>query len=139
MEGPLPFGAKPIEKVSPAEYEHLVDFDPRNSARVLAQPLNTAGRPLAIIGFGADTGFTLFLNNLIGVTDRDLDGKPKHVGYTYVTHPGASGSPVFDIETGDLVAVHTKKLSVGEGSYIGEGVSIVSVIAAIQKDLNQPN
>jgi hypothetical protein len=42
---------------------------------------------------------------------------------------------VFDIETGDLVAIHL--LGMPERQ-IGGGTSIVSVIAAIRKDLDNP-
>ena len=80
-------------------------------------------------------GFALFLNNLVGVLETNPDGKPLRLAYTYVTEPGASGSPVFDIDTGDLVAIH----ELGRPEHrIGAGTSIVSVIAAIRKDLGTP-
>jgi hypothetical protein len=74
--------------------------------------------------------FALFLNNLIGVLNRDPEGKPLNLGYTQATQAGAAGAPVFDVDTGELVAIH--HLSKDK---VGVGVSIVSVIAAIGKDL----
>jgi hypothetical protein len=144
IKGSLPFGAKPIEKVRRQEFEHLPDFDPRNSVSGPEGTDRSLARPLATIGLGAQgrsageesAGFALFLNNLVGVKDRDPDGKPLHLWYTYVTQPGASGSPVFDIETGDLVAIHLLAVPADK---LGAGVSIVSVIAAINRDLGQPN
>jgi hypothetical protein len=133
IKGALPFGARPIEKVRNQEFENLPQLDPNSTSATIEV---TTSRPLAIIGFGGmNAGFALFLNNLVGVLESDPDGKPLRLAYTYVTEPGASGSPVFDIETGDLVAIH----ELGRPEHrIGAGTSIVSVIAAIRKDLGTP-
>jgi hypothetical protein len=55
-------------------------------------------------------GFALFLNNLIGVFNRDSAGKPVNLAYTDAAQGGSSGSPVFDVDTGELVAIHHLKL-----------------------------
>jgi hypothetical protein len=134
IKEPLPFGAKPIERVRVQEFEDLPDFDPSKS-----DTRKTFSRPMAIIGYGGmaepgeeQAGFALFLNNLIGVVNRDPEGKPLNLGYTEAAQPGAGGSPVFDVDTGELVAVHHLGMSKNK---VGVGVSIVSVIAAIRKDL----
>jgi TIR domain/Trypsin-like peptidase domain len=140
IKGTLPFGAKPIEKVRGQEFENLPDLDPRSLASTSVVTHKTFTRPLAMIGVGAmgdttneeKTGFALFLNNLLGVFNRDSDGKPLNLAYTDAAQGGTSGSPVFDVETGELVAIHHLGLSNGA---VGAGVSIVSVIAAIAKDL----
>lgn len=72
----------------------------------------------------------------MGVLESDPDGKPLRLAYTYVTEPGASGSPVCDIETGDLVAIHELRMP---DRQIGGSTSVVSLIAAIKKDLDKPN
>lgn len=133
IKGALPFGARPIDKVRNQDFENLQHLDLKSiSAKIEV----TTGRPLATIGFGGmNAGFTLFLNNLVGVLESDPDGKPLRLAYTHVTEPGASGSPVFDIETGDLVAIHELGMP---DRQIGGGTSIVSVIAAIRKDLDKP-
>ena len=94
-------------------------------------------RPLATIGFGAvGAGFALFLNQLVGIHETSRQGRPLHLAYTYVTEGGLSGSPVFDIETGELVAVHQSRLDAG---HLGLGASIANVVAAIEADLGKPN
>jgi hypothetical protein len=133
IKGALPFGARPIEKVRNQEFENLQHLDQKSTSAKIEV---TTGQPLATIGFGGmNAGFALFLNNLIGVWEDDPDGKPLRLAYTHVTEPGASGSPVFDIETGDLVAIHELGMP---DRQIGGGTSIVSVIAAIRKDLDKP-
>jgi hypothetical protein len=120
----LPFGAKPIDKVK------RQDFSPFGFG-LGAKDEAKSRRPLAIVGFGAGrpedraAGFALFLNTLVGAA-----GSPIYLIYTHVTQPGASGAPVFDIETGEVVAIH--HLAHGDTA---EGVSIASVIAAIEKAL----
>jgi hypothetical protein len=134
IKGALPFGARPVEKVRNQEFENLQHLDPNDTSAKIEM---TTGQPLAIIGFGGiHAGFALFLNNLVGVLESDPDGKPLRLAYTYVSEPGVSGSPVFDIETGDLVAIH--ELRWPANSQIGGGTSIASVIAAIRKDLDKP-
>jgi len=131
IKGALPFGAKPIEKVRNKEFENLHHLD-----RLSTTTNVTAGRPLATIGFGGvNAGFALFLNNLVGVLESDPDGKPLRLAYTHVTEPGAAGAPVFDIETGEIVAIHELGF---QDRQIGGGTSIVSVIAAIRKDMDKP-
>jgi len=131
IKGALPFGARPIEKVRIQEFENLQHLNARSTSANV-----TVGRPLATIGFGGkNAGFALFLNNLVGVFETDPDGKPLLLAYTHVTEPGASGSPVFDIETGDLVAIHMYGFA---DRQIGAGTSMVSVIAAIRKDMDKP-
>jgi hypothetical protein len=143
IKGSLPFGAKPIEKVRHEEFDSLQEPLPNNATPNSIGKDRLQPRPLAIIGFGAGrptllgtpesaTGFALFLNTLVGVEDRDPEGKPLHLAYTSVTQPGVAGAPVFDIETGELVAIHqSNNLS----KKIAAGVSIARVIAAIKKDL----
>jgi hypothetical protein len=136
IKGALPFGARPIEKVRNQEFENLQHLDPKGTSAKIEM---TTGQPLATIGFGGiNAGFALFLNNLVGVLESDPDGKPLRLAYTYVTEPGASGSPVFDIETGDLVAIHELHELGWPDRQIGGGTSIVSVIAAIREDLDKP-
>jgi hypothetical protein len=134
IKGALPFGAKPIEQVRPQDFEHLPDFDPDKLPSISDAIHKSSARPLAIIGFGGEAGFALFMNNLVGVLSRDSDGKALNLGYTDVTEGGTSGSPVFDVKTGDLVAID----HLGLANKIAAGVSIVSVIAAIRKDLGKP-
>jgi hypothetical protein len=129
----LPFGARPIEKVRNQEFENLQHLDQTDTSAKIEM---TTGQPLATIGFGGiHAGFALFLNNLVGVLETNPDGKPLRLAYTYVTEPGASGSPVFDIDTGDLVAIHELGWP---DRQIGGGTAIASVIAAIRKDLDKP-
>src|SRR5262249_5835036 len=133
IKGALPFGARPIEKVRNREFENLPHVDPKSTSAKIEV---TTGRPLATIGFGGmSAGFARFLNNLVVVRESERGGKRLPSAYTYVTEPGASGSPVFDIETGDLVAIHELRVP---DRQMGGGTSIVSVIAAIRKDLGKP-
>jgi hypothetical protein len=89
IKDPLPFGAKPIERVRVHEFEDLPDFDPSKPPTASTATHKTFTRPMAIVGFGAyaepgeeEAGFALFLNNLIGVLNRDPEGKPLNLGYT---------------------------------------------------------
>jgi Trypsin-like peptidase domain len=141
ISGPLPFGAKPIDNVRTEEFEGLTDLDPYKPPNP-SQVSHKSSVHLAMIGFGGvgnsedeeKTGFALFLYNLVGVASRDSDGRA-FLAYTDAGQGGTSGSPVFDVETGELVAVHHMKLPNG----FGAGISIPSVIAAIKKDLGPPS
>jgi S1-C subfamily serine protease len=142
IKGPLPFGAKPIEKVRAREFEDLPDLDPTKLLSALKGTLKAPTRPLAMIGYGErvnpeeeSAGFALFLTNLIGVLNRDPEGKPLNLGYTEAAQPGSSGSPVFDVDTGELVAIQHAGIREAK---VEVGTSIVSVIAAIEKDLGPP-
>ncbi len=91
----------------------------------------TGLRALATVGFGSGTGFSLYLNHLVGATDMT---RSRFLLYTHVTQPGASGAPVFDVETGELVAVHQNAY---RDSGLGSGISIPTLIAAIEADLEE--
>jgi hypothetical protein len=140
IKGPLPFGAKPIDKVRHSEWESLPYIDTKAPDGGPGPDDLKPVRALASVGFAAgEVGFAIFLNNLLGVITKDDNGMPLQLGYTYVTQPGASGSPVFDVETGELVAVHELGSRPEQKVRTGGGISIVAAIAAIEADLGKPS
>lgn len=135
IKGPLPFAAKPIERVRTTRFEGL-----REAAAALPPDAGgSLGRALATVGYGAiSSGFALFLHNLSGWTGRDPQGRPLRLRYSHVTEGGAGGAPVFDVETGELVAVHQSGMFAGgPGARVGEGAAMDTVVAAIRADLTR--
>jgi hypothetical protein len=141
IAGPLPFGVKPITRVQatmPADLRLLTDKEAPGVADITYRsPL----RELSIVGFGVSVGFSVFLNKLVGKVEHDSiaegsDLKRTEFAYTHATEAGAAGSPVFDIATGELVAVHQWGGSIAAKFSLGRGIAMVSAKAAIARDLS---
>jgi V8-like Glu-specific endopeptidase len=59
------------------------------------------------------------------------------LAYTYVTLPGAGGSPIFDAATGDLIGIHHSgypcpNQAIPQNRCAGLGVSITRIVEAIR-------
>lgn len=138
IKSPLPFGARPIEAVWSSPLDFLEALDRKNSEAVLAVIAKGNARTLATLGLLVQSGFSLIINHLLGTADATASAEPLELVYTYATGPAATGSPVFDIETGALICVHlagigaSSKFKAGVGT--GSGVSIRRLIAAIKAD-----
>ena len=130
VAGPLPFAARPIERVRTTAFDGLPHLPPGDRRR--QQPL--PGRGLATVAHGGvSIGYGLLLHRLVGWEETSAQERPLRLVYTHVTEPGASGAPVFDIETGELVAIHQHRS--GPGEKLGSGASLDAVKAAIESDL----
>lgn len=140
IDGPLPFGVKPISRVQAALPEDLRVLTAQEAPGVADIAYRSPLRELSIVGFGASVGFSVFLNKLVGKVEHDpieagADMKRTELAYTHATEGGAAGAPVFDIATGELVAVHQLGGFIGAKFPLGRGISMASAKAAIARDL----
>ncbi|MEM8919808.1 MAG: toll/interleukin-1 receptor domain-containing protein, partial [Pseudomonadota bacterium] len=125
LETPPPFGARFVS----AEEVDCAAFNAKQ-----AEP--TKARPLAMYGVGntlvrGDDAVTLFMSELRDGTN------PYQVSYTHSTTLGSAGAPVFDIETGSLLAVHIGSAPDRDtpGRRTGFGIALPIVLNDVRMDL----
>ena len=121
IKGDLPFGAIPVSHLARRDLSSLPIADPGGPSG-----LQSRGS-LMILGFigvgdASERGFQIGITQLLGRAVPS-PGASAAVGlvYTYVTGPGASGAPVFDADTGELVGVHVRSGKAGPPD-LAEGI-----------------
>jgi cytochrome c-type biogenesis protein CcmH/NrfG len=83
---------------------------------------------VAVLQWTAQDGFALGFGHGINKPSTDGDNR---MYYTYVTGPGASGAPVFDTNSGNVVCVHVGSVP-GPPRLVGFCTSISKIVAAIR-------
>lgn len=141
IDGPLPFGVKPITRVQASLPEDLRKLSASESFGLPDIAYRAPLRELSIVGFGYSVGFSVFLNKLAGIVEYEqiaesIPDKRIALAYTHATEGGAAGAPVFDIATGELVAIHQMGGNKSAAFPLARGISLVSVKAAIARDLS---
>lgn len=160
LAGDLPPGLAPVDDLleSPAFFDNLPRLGQSDFPSLFDENLvlkdARATRPIVLVGnIAARTEMTLSISHLIARLGGPVDGSPRSgfanvpaspsvsdasdVLYTYVTMPGASGSPVFDAQTGKLIGIHLVGLpcraDVGQDRRCAGGaVSIPRIVMALK-------
>jgi hypothetical protein len=120
LASPPPQGARPILEA---------DIDCSDPFGLLAadRPNAGAGKWVATFGVHAGTSMqagdqpaTLYISKLINRDD------PRLIRYDHATDLGATGAPVFDLESGKIFAIHVSSIgdSSRPGRRVGLGVSL---------------
>lgn len=141
VKSSLPFGAIPISNVTESPISSLV-FDPE---AVLTE--NATKTSLAMIGYvgtGPSVGFQLSIMQPLRSTEIHTEmvgGISPIIGsrlsYTYASGPGASGSPVFDANTGELLCMHRSGFPGDSSVPYGECTWLGDLKKAIQANLRR--
>jgi len=143
IAGKLPSGAVVIANLSNEppvlqKIRHLTKndeiglFDQRD---VLKNPGNA--RPIVFVGNNEGRAeLTVMIGHLLGDVSAIYDHEPEafhyDLLYTHATLPGASGSPIFDAATGDLIGIHLAgQLCSSGNACMGRGVSMPRILAEI--------
>ena len=63
---------------------------------------------IAVLHWTEAEGFVLGLGHVLGQPSDRQEPFPSELRYTHVTGPGASGAPVFSMETAELVCLHQR-------------------------------
>ncbi len=84
---------------------------------------------LSTLGWTGQEGFFLGFHRFLKSTEKTLE-------YLHVSGGGASGSPVFDANTGELICVHKRGGFIDEQSnhVLGECTKMSSIIEAIRNE-----
>ena len=129
LAGPPPFGALSVDAaaVSCDGFETLA-WD----GVITLEP----GRAIALYGIGnevdrGEDAITLFVSTL---TDTE---RPRELLYEHSTTLGSAGAPVFDLETGQVFAVHIGSFpgADGAGRRTGFGMALPLILDEIRMDL----
>lgn len=126
LDGPPPFAARPLlqEDVACA------------ALRGPDEPANTPGRPLALYGIGdaaaGGQSVTLFVSSL------EDAGDPYRIFYEHSTTLGASGAPVFDLTSGQVVAVHlgSERSAAPGAPRRGFGIALALILEGIRQEID---
>ena len=125
LDGAPPFGGRPLLKEDVA----------CSPLRGPDEPANAAGRQLALYGIGdaaaGGQSVTLFISAL------EAAGDPYHVTYEHSTTLGSSGAPVFDLTSGQVVAVHLgseRSLQLG-APRTGYGIALALILEGIRQEI----
>ena len=136
IKGDLPFGAIPVSHLARQDLSSLPIADPDAPSG-----LQSRGS-LMILGFigvgdASEQGFQIAITQLLGRAVPS-SGASAAVGlvYTYATGGGASGAPVFDADTGELVGVHVRRRPPGKAGLpdLAEGIWLGNLAQAIAED-----
>lgn len=106
-----------------------------SSLRGPEDPANTPGRPLALYGIGdaaaGGQSVTLFTSELDDAAD------PHIIRYTHSTTLGSSGAPVFDLTSGQVMAVHLgSEGAVAPGApRTGYGIALALIVEGIRQEI----
>jgi hypothetical protein len=116
LSGGLPPHAVPVALASQIEWKEKLDG-------------------IAVLHWTAEDGFSLGLGHGLDPPSEDSD-RPDRMYFTFMTGPGASGAPVFDTSSGNVVCLHQGAGAGHPRRRYGYCTSIAKVVAAIAS--NQP-
>lgn len=85
---------------------------------------------IAVLHWTAQDGFTLGLGHGVAAPNTPSASNENQMYYTHVTGPGASGAPVFDTSSGNVVCLHQG--AVQSPRFVGFCTSISKIVSAIK-------
>jgi len=158
VRGDLPKGALKLQRLMSdaaalGELEPLGEFArPEYGKFQAAFSKSTAKQLRPVISAGTVVGrkeITLSLHHFVGRWQFEERPRPwalTDIAYTQISLPGSSGSPVFDVESGEVVAIHLIRessdcetqrspLESAVQLCLGAGTSIPRIIKAIAADV----
>jgi hypothetical protein len=133
----LPHVVQPITSVTQNEFQSVARIENSGDGFKLTETALRDAPQIAMFGAPEGGPLVAFVNYLFAWSGDGM------LNYHHSTSAGVSGAPIFDLENGELVALHQQgadRLLVQPGNIpLAKGQSIRKIIAAINADVAARN